>query len=164
MADIKAAADEILKGIDRLAAMSPSGTASFSTMMSSIENGGLTPAAVRAVAAAALGVADGCETCARRNARDAAHRGVTREQFKLALQRGILMGRTSVSIYAAAALADFDEARPRQRPDHSTAQRKVDEPVRTQRTMPAARPTSMPVAIIDSAKRDAYDRTANVGA
>ena len=155
MTNLKKAAAEIVQDLNRLTCPSPNAGAVFFAMMASLAGASLNPAALRAVAATALGVANGCTHCVRRNARDAAHAGVPREQFKLALLRGVLMGRNGASICAAEALVDFDAARPQQKQNMERSKHRA----RTKRSDKTAadRPGAAPAAFLKTPSTEHAD-------
>ncbi len=110
MPDLRECAEEIITDTDRLARFTPDGASAFRLLVSSIEERGPTSPVSKAVMAAALAVASRCEACAGRHARNAAHAGAERGEFKLALERGVLMADAPAAIVAAQALRDFDAA------------------------------------------------------
>ncbi len=110
MPELPQCADEIITDTDRLARFTPDGATAFRLLIASIEKRGLTSPVSRALLGASLAVASSCEACARRQARNAARAGAERDEFKLAVERGVLMAAAPAAIVAAEALRDFDAA------------------------------------------------------
>jgi len=114
MNNLQQCADDILGSLDSTVRINPDGYSAFLALRNSLTNKHLSPRVSRALLGAAMGVAGCCEHCARRNARAAAHAGVSEQEIILALQRGVLMSSGPATIVAAQALEEFREASARQ--------------------------------------------------
>ncbi len=115
MSTLQQCADDILNNLNSTSGLNSDGYSAFLALKNSLNNKRLSPSVSRTLLGVAMGVAGCCEHCARRNARAAAHTGVSEQEIMLALQRGVLMSSGPAAIVAAQALEEFREALAHQR-------------------------------------------------
>lgn len=129
--DTRSAAAELSAEITQAARFSCGGLREFDTAVSALAGGEVT-ARNRALLSLMVSLSAGCETCTAKALSAAIRYGVTRNDIKGALKRGILMSGRPVTVIAAEALGTFDQitgarpahARPPQHADGPAAPRR----------------------------------------